>query len=466
MAITQAPLGGTVQTSEDAGSDETGTLASYLKGGPEGAALALMQKRAAAQQAAQQQMLGTLQQQEGALGQQGMSDYDKASLLFQAAGALGKPTRSGGFGETLGNLGEAMAGPLSKEAEKQRARTQQLQQLQLARQKLGMEMAGQGVSAQDMMSLIKSQRDNEEEKPTPSEFERVISQLTPQERAKAMRLKAGLPLDDVAPKGVPQEVMDLGPKAVADYVSARAKEVAKGTTATQEQAPPIDPLVTGIPPVAPEFDFSKRIQDPKQRAIWMARNRDAGGKLLDKEETGVKADEDKLNEMKRFIQINEANQGNTGPGAQYAYALSNPNTEMTKIANFIAPSLRNPGSGATSNFDAKQFLKSTVSTGNDFAVNRNIGLAYITAKQNQRDYVDFRREYLEQNGTLEGSARQWKNYLESNSIFKEPKGKTSKDVANVELNPERMYYRDWFRQQLAPKSVKRDQDGNLVLGGD
>jgi hypothetical protein len=158
MAITQAPLGGTVQTSEDAGSDETGTLASYLKGGPEGAALALMQKRAAAQQAAQQQMLGTLQQQEGALGQQGMSDYDKASLLFQAAGALGKPTRSGGFGETLGNLGEAMAGPLSKEAEKQRARAQQLQQLQLARQKLGMEMAGQGVSAQDMMSLIKEQR--------------------------------------------------------------------------------------------------------------------------------------------------------------------------------------------------------------------------------------------------------------------------------------------------------------------
>jgi hypothetical protein len=408
-----------------------------------------------------------LQKQEGALANQGMGDYDRASLLFQAAGALGKPTRSGGFGETLGNLGEAMAGPLSKEAEKQRARAQQLQQLQMARQKLGMEMAGTGgVDPGQALQLLKAQQDQEEEKPTPSEFERVVAQLSPEERAKAMRLKAGLPVDEVAPRGVPQEVSDLGPKAVAEYVSARAKEVAKGTATTQDQAPSIDPLVTGIPPVAPEFDFSKRIQDPKQRAIWMARNRDAGGKLLDKEEIGVKGDEEKLNEMKRFLQINEANQGNTGPAAQYAYALSNPNTEMTKIANFIAPSLRNPGSGATSNFDAKQFLKSTVSTGNDFAVNRNIGLAYIKAKENQRDYLDFRREYLEQNGTLEGSARQWKNYLEANSIFKEPKGKGAKDVANVQLNPDRMYYRDWFRQQLAPKAVKRDSDGNLVLGGD
>ena len=85
------------------------------------------QQEAQERQKMQQAYLASLQQQEGALGQQGMSDYDKASMLFQAAGALGKTTRSGGLGETLGNLGEAMAGPLSKEAEKQRTRAQQLQ---------------------------------------------------------------------------------------------------------------------------------------------------------------------------------------------------------------------------------------------------------------------------------------------------------------------------------------------------
>ena len=138
---------------------------------------------------------------------------------------------------------------------------------------------------------------------------------------------------------------------------------------------------------------------------------------------------------------------------------------MTKISNFIAPSLRVPGSGSSSDFDAKQFLKSTVTTANDYAVNRNIGLGYIKAKENQRDYLDFRREYLEARGTLEGAGRYWKNYLEANKIFKEPTGKQAKDVANVQLNPNRMNWRDWFRQEYAPKSVTRDKDGNLVLGG-
>ena len=46
MAVVQAPLGGTATTNEDDEQpDSAGTLASYLKGGPEGAALALMQQQ-------------------------------------------------------------------------------------------------------------------------------------------------------------------------------------------------------------------------------------------------------------------------------------------------------------------------------------------------------------------------------------------------------------------------------------
>jgi hypothetical protein len=105
-----------------------------------------------------------LDQQQGALSQTGMSDYDKSSLLFQAAGALGQTTRSGGFGETLGNLGTAMAGPLSKAAEAQRQRQTQLQQLQLARQKLAVEMAGSQYPSQgNTLALLKAQQDQQEE---------------------------------------------------------------------------------------------------------------------------------------------------------------------------------------------------------------------------------------------------------------------------------------------------------------
>lgn len=176
-------------------------LAALQFKGPYQAIYQQMQQQALQKQQAQQAYLASLQKQEGALGQIGMSDYDKAALLFQAAGALGQTTRSGGFGETLGNLGTAMAGPLSKQAEAQRQRAQQLQQLQMARQKLAMEMAGSGsVDPSQMLNLLKAQQEQEEEKPTPSEFERIIGQLTPEEKAKAIRVKAGLETAAEKPK--------------------------------------------------------------------------------------------------------------------------------------------------------------------------------------------------------------------------------------------------------------------------
>ena len=117
-----------------------------------------------AQQAAQQKYADMLDQQGGPLSQTGMSDMDKTSLLFQAAGALGAPTRTGSFGETLGNVGTALAGPLSKAAEAQRTRQAQLQQLQLARQKLAVEMAGSQYPSQaNTLGLLKAQQDQEDE---------------------------------------------------------------------------------------------------------------------------------------------------------------------------------------------------------------------------------------------------------------------------------------------------------------
>ena len=139
-------------------------LAALQFSGPYQALYQQMQQKADAQRTAQQAYLDSLQKQEGALSQTGMSDYDKASMLFQAAGALGQTTRSGGFGETLGNLGTAMAGPLSKAAEAQRQRQTQLQQLQMARQKLAVEMAGSGgVDPSQALQLLQAQQKREDD---------------------------------------------------------------------------------------------------------------------------------------------------------------------------------------------------------------------------------------------------------------------------------------------------------------
>jgi len=216
----------------------------YGLGGGYAQLYARAQQEAQERQKMQQAYLASLQQQEGALGQQGMSDYDKASLLFQAAGALGKPTRSGGFGETLGNLGEAMAGPLSKEAEKQRARTQQLQQLQLARQKLGMEMSGTGQpSVSDTLALMKAQQDSETGKGAETfKLETIDDKpmlvgtrgtIKPVDRAAAGLGEA----PKVAPEDeIPPAVKALGPEGIKKYKERIGTKIADESIAAQQNA--------------------------------------------------------------------------------------------------------------------------------------------------------------------------------------------------------------------------------------
>jgi hypothetical protein len=226
----------------------------YGLGGGYAQLYARAQQEAQERQKMQQAYLASLQQQEGALGQQGMSDYDKASMLFQAAGALGKTTRSGGFGETLGNLGEAMAGPLSKEAEKQRARAQQLQQLQLARQKLGMEMAGTGQpSVSDTLALMKAQQEAETGKGAET-FKREDVDGKPVMVGSRGTIKpfdykaAGIDPTEQKPEEalVPPDIKAMGKDAVKKYTERLATKMADTLDAAEagaERAKRIQPIL-------------------------------------------------------------------------------------------------------------------------------------------------------------------------------------------------------------------------------
>ena len=210
-----------------------------------------LQSQAAAKSASQQEYLASLQKQEAALGQQGMSDYDRASMLFQAAGALGQPTRSGGLGETLGNLGTAMSGPLSKAAEAQRTRAAQLQQLQMARQKLGMEMAGTGgVDPGQALQLLKAQQDAEMGKGAETFKVETIDDKPVLVGSRGTikpfdRSAAGL---GEAPKteslSIPAEVRNAGPEAVKKYKEAYGSKVAAEMATAQTSS---DNLTTAVP---------------------------------------------------------------------------------------------------------------------------------------------------------------------------------------------------------------------------
>jgi hypothetical protein len=139
--------------------------------------------------------------------------------------------------------------------------------------------------------------------------------------------------------------------------------------------------------------------------------------------------------------------------------------EMETISAGLSRSMRQPGEGATSDFDARMFQKMTLSPKKDYAVNRNIGMGVIAFNKNELERRQFMRDYAEQNGTLINADRYWKSYVEANPVLVRKDAKTSEDLRNIEVNRARKPYQEWFREQMqGPKKVIRGPNGELVAG--
>jgi hypothetical protein len=473
MAVGPLSQAAPVQPDDDGATDQSSPiipasgLAALQFQGPYQAIYQQMQQKSDAQRSAQQQMMDTLQQQQSALGQGGMSDYDKASMLFQAAGALGQTTRSGGFGETLGNLGTAMAGPLSKAAEAQRQRQTQLQQLQLARQKLGVEMAGQGVDPAQSLQLLQAQQAAQ---PKPTETQQLLATLSPEDRARAIKEKFGI--GDEQPEykdikmldGTTMTIKVVGDKQYDPVTNqeldpAKIKALTDSTsTASRQQMA----QASGIP--LPERDSAALIKNPKLQEQFKVQEMNKGRDLLNKEEEKkpVGALHEDIREAQRFLQLNEVNQGKTGPVVGMLPSISEPAKEMDKIAIGLSRGMRQPGEGSMSDFDAKQFARASMSTSNEYNTNRNIGVGMIAAKQLEIDRRGFYRDYLSQNGTLDGAQKHWQTYLDANPVFDKNQDPRA-DISKIQLNKNRVGYQDFFRQQASPRTFVRDANGKLIM---
>jgi len=143
-------------------------------------------------------------------------------------------------------------------------------------------------------------------------------------------------------------------------------------------------------------------------------------KQLDKYRNDANESVSAIGRMKRFAQLNEEAKNNligTGPIADYVPTFSEGLQEMDSIASELVPQMRTPGSGSTSDFDARMFQKATVGTSKDYEVNKNIADAYILSKQSQIDKADFLEAYLSANGHLRGADAAWKKYTNDNPIF-------------------------------------------------
>lgn len=196
--------------------------------------------------AIRQAEMAAMDQRMAQYGQRGMSDLDRASMLFQAAGAFLSPTKTGSFGESLGAAGTAVAGPLSKAAQAEREREDKLMQLQLARSKMAAEMGTGGISSDDMLKLFQMQR---QMTPQPSEKERLYQRWQAEEnpqRKKALGNMLGIETEDssATSMSIPAEVRAAGSEAVKKYKEAYGTKVATEMASAQTAA---DNMAATIP---------------------------------------------------------------------------------------------------------------------------------------------------------------------------------------------------------------------------
>lgn len=164
-----------------------------------------------------------------------------------------------------------------------------------------------------------------------------------------------------------------------------------------------------------------------------------------------------LNQARRFAQlssqVNAKGDWSTGTGAlagfpgfrQIQGALDSRFSEMEAISAQLIPKLREPGSGATSDFDARMFARGTVGVEKPGPANRALSLGLVAASQNVIDKARFEEAYFKARKTLVGAQEAWQGYLEENPIFD-----TSSSDADLKLNKSRVGWKQYFGLNAAP----------------
>lgn len=226
-----------------------------------------------------------------------------------------------------------------------------------------------------------------------------------------------------------------------NMVDARANEANRLKREELSQNAGTNQPVLGvpIPTVTPWAGQSNPKDANKVKAAEVQR----GNKEVEKDSDAARKAAEAARDAERFLQLNKTvNTGGmvdkVGVG-RWAQSMGSDYAEMEALTARLAPQNRVEGSGATSDFDAKQFERATVGVDKPRQANENIGKALIARAKQLNDYAEFRQTYLEQNGTLQGADRYWKQYAEKNPIFKP-------DAKNFELNPSRQDWRTFFQK--------------------
>lgn len=124
--------------------------------------------------------------------------------------------------------------------------------------------------------------------------------------------------------------------------------------------------------------------------------------------------------------------------------------EMAAITAKIIPKLREPGSGATSDFDAKMFGQGTFGLDKPGPTNRVIAMGAQEAAKNLIEKAAFEDAYFQVNRTQNGMNAAWNQYLAANPIF-DPLSPNEPLI-----NRNRQDWRTWAQRYTAQSSQSQN----------
>jgi hypothetical protein len=152
----------------------------------------------------------------------------------------------------------------------------------------------------------------------------------------------------------------------------------------------------------------KQIDEAKQRTYTDAQ------KQLDEVNAIVKQGGDTQAELQRFLELNQG-QGTGGLiDRTILPSLDSDKREMEAIQARLAPKVREPGSGTTSDRDIALYLQGLPGVDKPGGVNKNIVEQYTKSYQKAQEKQSFYNAYLQEYGHLNGAAELFEKDYQAN----------------------------------------------------
>lgn len=354
----------------------------------------------------------------------------KSLPLLAISAGLAKPTKTGSFAESFGNVSENLIPVVQDRDAIEQSKAKEL---------LGIDTSLAGIDeglAKSQLDLLKLKR--QQTGPLNREALKILGR---QVKSSGPGSKPLSPFGKIA--------QDEGLTPGSTGFNARVKELQDEEQANKRATSGRDSQELnndeqrevanqyGLP--LPTFDPFKNLSTKARTKAIELEQRNAEKRLTELSKVEDDAEE-LVNDAKKYLILNKKTTNGQVRGR--LPGMNAIDQEADSISDKITPRMRQPGSGSSSDLDVKMFKSAVFNRTKDPIANENLAKAFIAQKQRELERLEFFRRYASVYNSLRGADESWKQYLKDNPIF-------SVDQKNgmYNLNQKRKSSADYFREK-------------------